>query len=165
MSFSSPPFPRLLISPLIQCSGGAVAGFVSQYIGRRLTIMCVSCLPEFHLHLILSSLLQHLRSSRRSFHPPLDHPRFIQQTFRRCLLPPIRRSRVNHHLNQLGNPFTFLSLFRAWGVIPILLSEISPPAFRTTFPGVAYQLGNMVSSASAQIEASEYISLPFVGSL
>ncbi|KAI0026426.1 hypothetical protein K488DRAFT_92599, partial [Vararia minispora EC-137] len=34
------------------------------------------------------------------------------------------------------------------------LAEISPPAFRATFPGVAYQLGNMVSSASAQIEAT-----------
>jgi SHS family lactate transporter-like MFS transporter len=42
----------------------------------------------------------------------------------------------------------------AWGVIPVLLAEISPPAFRATFPGVAYQLGNMVSSASAQIEAT-----------
>ena len=31
---------------------------------------------------------------------------------------------------------------------------MSPPAFRATFPGVAYQLGNMVSSASAQIEAT-----------
>ncbi len=41
----------------------------------------------------------------------------------------------------------------AWGVIPIQLAEMSPPAFRATFPGVAYQLGNMVSSASAQIEA------------
>jgi SHS family lactate transporter-like MFS transporter len=42
----------------------------------------------------------------------------------------------------------------AWGVIPIQLAEMSPPAFRATFPGVAYQLGNMVSSASAQIEAT-----------
>ncbi|OJT14693.1 Carboxylic acid transporter protein -like protein [Trametes pubescens] len=42
----------------------------------------------------------------------------------------------------------------AWGVIPIQLAEISPPAFRATFPGVAYQIGNMVSSASAQIEAT-----------
>ena len=44
--------------------------------------------------------------------------------------------------------------YRGLGVIPIFLSEISPPAFRSTFPGVAYQLGNMVSSASAQIESS-----------
>ncbi|KIL56985.1 hypothetical protein M378DRAFT_1031639 [Amanita muscaria Koide BX008] len=41
----------------------------------------------------------------------------------------------------------------AWGVIPIQLAEMSPPAFRATFPGVAYQLGNMISAASAQIEA------------
>jgi len=39
------------------------------------------------------------------------------------------------------------------GVIPIQLEEVSPAAFRATFPGIAYQLGSMVSSASAQIEA------------
>jgi hypothetical protein len=27
--------------------------------------------------------------------------------------------------------------------IPIHLAELSPPAFRATFPGVAYQLGNV----------------------
>jgi MFS family permease len=31
----------------------------------------------------------------------------------------------------------------AWGVIPILLAEMSPPGFRATFPGVTYQLGNV----------------------
>ena len=31
----------------------------------------------------------------------------------------------------------------AWGVVPIFLAEMSPPAFRATFPGVAYQLGNV----------------------
>jgi SHS family lactate transporter-like MFS transporter len=41
----------------------------------------------------------------------------------------------------------------SWGVVPIYLSEIAPPAFRASFAGVAYQLGNMVSSAAAQIEA------------
>jgi SHS family lactate transporter-like MFS transporter len=41
----------------------------------------------------------------------------------------------------------------AWGIIPIHLAEMSPPAFRSTFPGLAYQLGNMISSASSQIEA------------
>ncbi|KAJ7670994.1 hypothetical protein B0H14DRAFT_3909461 [Mycena olivaceomarginata] len=41
-----------------------------------------------------------------------------------------------------------------WGVILIHLAEMAPPAFRATFPGVAYQLGNMASSASAQIEAA-----------
>lgn len=42
----------------------------------------------------------------------------------------------------------------AWGVIPIVLTEMSPVAFRGTFPGVAYQLGNAVSSCAAQIEAT-----------
>lgn len=49
----------------------------------------------------------------------------------------------------------------AWGVIPIHLAEMSPPAFRATFPGLMYQLGNMVSSASSQIEASESFFLPY----
>ncbi|KAJ7859472.1 hypothetical protein B0H14DRAFT_3629448 [Mycena olivaceomarginata] len=38
--------------------------------------------------------------------------------------------------------------------VPIHLMEMAPPAFCVTFPGVAYQLGNMASSASAQIEAT-----------
>lgn len=49
----------------------------------------------------------------------------------------------------------------AWGVIPIHLNELSPPAFRSSFPGLSYQLGNMISSPSAQIvnAASESISV------
>ncbi|KGQ05541.1 Carboxylic acid transporter protein [Beauveria bassiana D1-5] len=39
----------------------------------------------------------------------------------------------------------------AWGVIPIHLNELSPAAYRSTFPGVTYQIGNMISSPSAQI--------------
>lgn len=39
----------------------------------------------------------------------------------------------------------------AWGVIPIHLNELSPPAFRSCFVGVTYQIGNMISSPSAQI--------------
>ena len=39
----------------------------------------------------------------------------------------------------------------AWGVIPIHLNELSPVAFRSSFPGVTYQIGNMISSPSAQI--------------
>ena len=40
----------------------------------------------------------------------------------------------------------------AWGVIPAYLTELSPPQFRATYPGLAYQLGNMASSASSTIE-------------
>lgn len=39
----------------------------------------------------------------------------------------------------------------AWGVIPVHLNELAPPAFRSSFPGITYQLGNMISSPSAQI--------------
>lgn len=53
----------------------------------------------------------------------------------------------------------------AWGVIPIHLAEMSPPAFRATFPGLMYQMGNMVSSASSQIEASESLALSSLPSL
>lgn len=41
----------------------------------------------------------------------------------------------------------------AWGVIPIHLMELSPPAFRTFVVGTAYQLGNLASSASSTIES------------
>lgn len=42
----------------------------------------------------------------------------------------------------------------AWGVIPIHLIELSPPAFRTIVVGTSYQLGNLVSSASNSIETA-----------
>ncbi|CAG8532360.1 10480_t:CDS:2 [Funneliformis mosseae] len=41
----------------------------------------------------------------------------------------------------------------AWGVVPAHLNELSPPEFRGTFPGLTYQLGNLISASSAQIEA------------
>jgi len=41
----------------------------------------------------------------------------------------------------------------AMGVIPIYLAEISPPALRATFPGVAYQMGNIISSVTPTIQA------------
>ena len=41
----------------------------------------------------------------------------------------------------------------AWGVVPAHLNELSPPAVRGTFPGLAYQLGNLLSSRNAVIQA------------
>jgi len=41
----------------------------------------------------------------------------------------------------------------AWGVIPAHLNELSPPAVRGTFPGFAYQLGNLFSSRNAVMQA------------
>jgi MFS transporter, SHS family, lactate transporter len=41
----------------------------------------------------------------------------------------------------------------AWGVIPAHLNEISPPALRATFPGLAYQLGNLLASKNVVLQA------------
>jgi len=65
-------------------------------------------------------------------------------------------------------PYTFVSTPRiaapaffeqfcvqgAWGVIPVHLMELSPGSFRTFVVGTSYQLGNLISSASATIEAT-----------
>ncbi|KAM9907816.1 hypothetical protein OXX79_000738 [Metschnikowia pulcherrima] len=42
----------------------------------------------------------------------------------------------------------------AWGVIPVYLSELAPPTHRSLVVGLSYQLGNMISSASATIEST-----------
>ncbi|PWN32944.1 MFS general substrate transporter [Meira miltonrushii] len=39
----------------------------------------------------------------------------------------------------------------AWGVVPVYLSEVSPPAFRAMFVGLTYQLGNAISAPSTQL--------------
>ena len=41
----------------------------------------------------------------------------------------------------------------AWGVIPVHLNELAPPAVRAVFPGVAYQLGNLLASRNSVIQA------------
>jgi SHS family lactate transporter-like MFS transporter len=41
----------------------------------------------------------------------------------------------------------------AWGVIPAHLNELSPPAVRGTFPGLAYQVGNLLASRNSVIQA------------
>ncbi len=38
-------------------------------------------------------------------------------------------------------------------MIPAHLNELSPPAVRGTFPGFAYQLGNLLSSRNVVIQA------------
>ncbi|KIJ54140.1 hypothetical protein M422DRAFT_221672 [Sphaerobolus stellatus SS14] len=96
-------------------AGGAIAGWLSQYIGRRLTIiLCCFWIGAFIPLWILPSSFSGLAA---------------------------------------GAFFIQVGVQGAWGVIPIFLNELSPPAFRGTFPGVAYQIGNMVSSSSARIEA------------
>jgi SHS family lactate transporter-like MFS transporter len=104
-----------IIGTIGAITGGAFAGFISQYIGRRLTIIIFVMLVGAFIPLWII---------------PTSFLGLAAGAF--CV--------------QFG-------VQGAWGVIPIQLAEMSPPAFRATFPGVAYQLGNMVSAASAQIEA------------
>ncbi|KAL6308379.1 MFS general substrate transporter [Sparassis latifolia] len=97
-------------------AGGVIAGWMSQYIGRRLTIIFFTVLIGAFIPLWI-----------------------LPKTFGAL---------------SAGAFFLQVGVQGAWGVVPIQLSELSPPAFRATFPGVAYQIGNMVSSASAQIEST-----------
>ncbi|KZV68465.1 MFS general substrate transporter [Peniophora sp. CONT] len=96
-------------------AGSTFAGYISQYIGRRLTIILLVLWTGAFIPLWII---------------PSSFSALAAGAF--CI--------------QFGAQ-------GAWGVIPIQLAEISPPAFRATFPGVAYQLGNMISSAASQIEA------------
>jgi len=97
-------------------AGGAFAGAISQFIGRRLTMaICILLIGAFIPLWILPSSFGALSA---------------------------------------GAFFLQVGVQGAWGIIPIYLSELSPPAFRAVFAGLVYQLGNMVSSASAQIEAT-----------
>ncbi len=41
----------------------------------------------------------------------------------------------------------------AWGIVPVHLNELSPDEVRGTFPGFAYQLGNLLASGNASIQA------------
>jgi SHS family lactate transporter-like MFS transporter len=42
----------------------------------------------------------------------------------------------------------------AWGVVPVHLNELSPAGARGAFPGFAYQLGNLLASGNAVLQAS-----------
>jgi SHS family lactate transporter-like MFS transporter len=42
----------------------------------------------------------------------------------------------------------------AWGVIPVHLNELSPDNARGTFPGFVYQLGNLLASVNATLQAA-----------
>ena len=42
----------------------------------------------------------------------------------------------------------------AWGIVPVHLNELSPPAIRATFPGFVYQLGNLIASMNAPLQTT-----------
>ncbi|RHZ69474.1 hypothetical protein Glove_283g103 [Diversispora epigaea] len=95
--------------------GGTIFGFLSQYWGRRLTIV-------------------------------------ISTFFGMCFLP-LYVFPQNRWLLTFGAFMVYFFIQGAWGIIPAHLNELSPPEFRGTFPGLTYQLGNLIAASSAQIEA------------
>lgn len=104
-----------IISNVGAITGGMIAGYISQYLGRRLTII---------MFVVIAGALIPAWILPNSFGALATGAFFLQ-----------------------------FGVQGAWGVVPIYLSEIAPPAFRATYAGLAYQLGNAASSASAQIEA------------
>ncbi|SHO76643.1 Similar to S.cerevisiae protein JEN1 (Monocarboxylate/proton symporter of the plasma membrane) [Malassezia sympodialis ATCC 42132] len=105
-----------MISNAGAIAGGILAGYVSQYTGRRIAMICF---------IILAGAVVPAWILPNSFSGLAAGAFFVQ-----------------------------FGVQGAWGVVPIYLSELSPPNFRATFPGLAYQLGNMASSASATIEST-----------
>ncbi|KAG9252238.1 carboxylic acid transport protein [Emericellopsis atlantica] len=95
------------------CVGGTIIGYMSQFCGRRRSIIFAAIMSGF---MIPAWILPTKEGS-------LSATGFFMQFF----------------------------VQGAWGVIPIHLNELSPVAFRSSFPGVTYQIGNMISSPSAQI--------------
>ena len=53
----------------------------------------------------------------------------------------------------LGSFLMQFAVQGAWGVIPVHLNELSPNSARGTFPGFVYQLGNLVASVNATLQA------------
>lgn len=61
---------------------------------------------------------------------------------------------VSNHSIMAAAFFEQFMVQGAWGAIPIHLMELSPGPIRTFAVGTAYQLGNLVSSASSTIEST-----------
>jgi SHS family lactate transporter-like MFS transporter len=40
----------------------------------------------------------------------------------------------------------------AWGIVPAHLNELAPAPVRAVFPGLAYQIGNLLSSQNIRIQ-------------
>ena len=53
----------------------------------------------------------------------------------------------------LGAFLIGLSVQGAWAEIPAYLNELSPPAVRAMFPGLVYQLGNLIASRVSPFQA------------
>ena len=87
----------------------------------------------------------------RSFRPQVDH----HHRFAAVCLPCCRygHSRPTRVWFAVGAFFVQVMVQGAWGVIPVHLNELSPDDARGTFPGFVYQLGNLIASVNATLQA------------
>jgi len=53
----------------------------------------------------------------------------------------------------IGAFFMQVAVQGAWGIVPAHLNELSPEEVRGTFPGFTYQLGNLLASGNATLQA------------
>ncbi|WP_183432631.1 MFS transporter [Mesorhizobium sp. RMAD-H1] len=68
-------------------------------------------------------------------------------------LVPLWAYATSPYLLAAGAFFMQFAVQGAWGVVPVHLNELSPEAVRGTFPGLTYQLGNLLASANATMQA------------
>jgi len=54
----------------------------------------------------------------------------------------------------IGAFFMQVMVQGAWGVVPVHLNELSPDDARGTFPGFTYQVGNLIASVNATLQAA-----------
>src|SRR5205085_9109118 len=69
-------------------------------------------------------------------------------------LPIVPIFAVDHGAGMLvlGSFLMQIMVQGAWGVIPAHLTEMSPDAIRGFYPGVTYQLGNLLAAANLPIQ-------------
>ncbi|KAI1823295.1 carboxylic acid transport protein [Xylaria intraflava] len=103
----------LIVAKIGSILGGPIAGYLSQWLGRRRSIIGSSLMSV----LLIPALI--LPEGERAF----SVAGFFLDFFTIGIIAPI----------------------------PIHLSELSPSAYRSTFPGVTYQIGNAISSPGVQI--------------
>ncbi|WFD00787.1 hypothetical protein MYAM1_003539 [Malassezia yamatoensis] len=104
-----------IISNCGAITGGLLAGYLSQYIGRRLAMLGAIIVAGCFIPLWI-----------------------VPDTFSGLAA---------------GGFFVQVGVQGVLGIIPVYLNEISPPAFRATFPGLSYQLGDLGAYASSTIES------------
>jgi MFS transporter, SHS family, lactate transporter len=66
---------------------------------------------------------------------------------------PLWAFSVTPLLLALGGFLMQVAVQGAWGIVPVHLNELSPPLARSLFPGFAYQLGNLIASKNAPLQA------------